>query len=235
MSDPGTRSQKVKAASPHASPSYTSTQRWVAVAYGGASHALFGASVVTMFFSLHSGLSWGLGRFSGWWRLVANFLLLAQFAAVHSLLLADRGRRWMGGLAPFGSGVRFRPRFSLASPPCNFCSSSSFGRHPECSGRRRQDGAFMRWTLFMQHRGCCWPSPCMTRGWMCRWAAWDGVASGGMSHLLTSLSAALAHSAMSASPSIFRSHSSCGRHRSGRRITFTPRSYGRVTAWRPRC
>jgi 2-polyprenyl-6-methoxyphenol hydroxylase-like FAD-dependent oxidoreductase/protein-S-isoprenylcysteine O-methyltransferase Ste14 len=86
------------------SPPYTAQQRWIALGYGVLCHGLFITAVATMFVSLHSGLTTGWSTLSGWKGVLANIALLTQFAAAHSLLLGDRGRRWMARLAPFSLG-----------------------------------------------------------------------------------------------------------------------------------
>lgn len=83
---------------------YTRRQRWVALAYGLLSHALFLASIVVMFISLHQGLSFGLLHLHGWAAMMDDVLLVAQFAIGHSLLLSDKGRRFMTRLAPLDLG-----------------------------------------------------------------------------------------------------------------------------------
>lgn len=85
-------------------PQYSRTQRWVALAYGLACHSLFAASVAVMFVSLYTGLTSGLLHLHGWKAVVVDGLLLLQFAAAHSLLLGDRGRRILSSLAPLGLG-----------------------------------------------------------------------------------------------------------------------------------
>ena len=79
-------------------------QRVVALAYGGGSLALFAASVVVMFVSLYRGLNLGWLHLHGVAALLINTLLLVQFAAGHSWLLSDSGRKFMKRLAPFGLG-----------------------------------------------------------------------------------------------------------------------------------
>lgn len=85
-------------------PLYTPAQRWVALLYGLTSHALFLASVMVMCVSLYHGLSFGLLHLHGWAALSGDALLLGQFVIGHSLLLTDKGRRWMTRLAPLGLG-----------------------------------------------------------------------------------------------------------------------------------
>ncbi|WP_211325701.1 FAD-dependent monooxygenase [Roseimicrobium gellanilyticum] len=65
---------------------------------------MFVISVAAMFLALHAGLTSGWSPLSGWKGTVGNVLLLVQFAAGHSILLADRGRKWMMRLAPFRLG-----------------------------------------------------------------------------------------------------------------------------------
>ncbi|RBP46458.1 2-polyprenyl-6-methoxyphenol hydroxylase-like FAD-dependent oxidoreductase [Roseimicrobium gellanilyticum] len=85
-------------------PPYTNLQRWTALAYGTLCHSFFIAAVVVMFVALHGGLTEGWSALSGWTGVAGNVLLLTQFAAGHSLLLGDRGRKWMARLAPFSLG-----------------------------------------------------------------------------------------------------------------------------------
>lgn len=84
--------------------SYTPAQRFVALGYGMVSHALFLASVVVMFISLYRGLSFGMLHLHGWAAVMDDVLLVAQFAVGHSLLLSDKGRRFMARLAPLNLG-----------------------------------------------------------------------------------------------------------------------------------
>ncbi len=85
-------------------PLYTPAQRWVALGYGLLSHALFLTSIVVMFVSLYRGLSFGLLHLHGWAAVMDDVLLVAQFAVGHSLLLSDKGRRFMTKLAPLNLG-----------------------------------------------------------------------------------------------------------------------------------
>lgn len=79
---------------------YTTRQRWVALLYGLLAHAAFGLAVGLMAFGLFTGLRHAWGRATGYWALPANALLLAQFPLLHSFFLSQRGRRWLGYLAP---------------------------------------------------------------------------------------------------------------------------------------
>lgn len=72
----------------------------IALLYGAVCHTVFALGVGTMIFEMAFGLSRSLGPFTGWAAVVANALLVAQFALGHSLLLTDRGRRWLAALAP---------------------------------------------------------------------------------------------------------------------------------------
>lgn len=83
---------------------YTTPQRWVALLYGLVSHCLFLASVVVMFVSLYQGLHVSLLHLRGGTAAVVDLVLILQFAAGHTLLLSDRGRRFMNHLAPMGLG-----------------------------------------------------------------------------------------------------------------------------------
>lgn len=84
--------------------SYTPAQRRVALLYGLISHGLFLASVGIMFVSLYQGLQFSLLHLHGWAAVMDDVILVLQFALGHSLLLSDRGRRWMTRLAPLGLG-----------------------------------------------------------------------------------------------------------------------------------
>jgi len=83
---------------------YTPAQRYVALAYGLASHALFLASVGVMFWSLYNGLHMSLLHLHGGTAMLMDVLLVVQFALGHTLLLSNRGRRFMARLAPLGLG-----------------------------------------------------------------------------------------------------------------------------------
>lgn len=83
---------------------YSRSQKAVALLYGLASHMLFAASVVVMCVSLYRGMDLGLIRVHGAPALGVDALLLSQFALGHSFLLSQRGREWMGRLAPAGLG-----------------------------------------------------------------------------------------------------------------------------------
>lgn len=85
-------------------PLHTPAQRWVALVYGLVSHSLFLASIVIMFISLYQGLSFGWIHLHGWAAGGLDVLLVAQFAVGHSLLLSDKGRRFMCRLAPLDLG-----------------------------------------------------------------------------------------------------------------------------------
>lgn len=87
-----------------AAPIYSTAQRFTALGYGLASHTLFLASVAAMFWSLYNGLHLSLLHLHGGTAALVNLLLLLQFALGHTLLLSDRGRRFMTRLAPLGLG-----------------------------------------------------------------------------------------------------------------------------------
>jgi len=83
---------------------YTPAQRWVALVCGLLSHGLFLASVGVMFFSLYHGLHVSLLHWHGGRAAFLDLALVAQFALGHSLLLSDRGRRFMARLVPLDLG-----------------------------------------------------------------------------------------------------------------------------------
>ncbi|QFS82235.1 hypothetical protein FIU97_05530 [Roseivivax sp. THAF40] len=61
-----------------------------AIAYGLLCHLIFAAAVIWMFWTLYNGMSTGLGTVLWPWAALTNFLLLAQFPVLHSLLLNGR-------------------------------------------------------------------------------------------------------------------------------------------------
>lgn len=83
---------------------YSTSQRAVALCYGLGSHALFLASVAVMFISLYQGLHFSLFHLHGWTAILDDVLLILQFGVGHSLLLSEKGRRWLSRLAPMGLG-----------------------------------------------------------------------------------------------------------------------------------
>lgn len=85
-------------------PLYTPAQRYVALGYGLLSHSLFLASVLVMFWSLFNGLHISLLHLHGGTAVLMDILLVVQFAVGHTLLLSDRGRKFMARLAPLGLG-----------------------------------------------------------------------------------------------------------------------------------
>jgi 2-polyprenyl-6-methoxyphenol hydroxylase-like FAD-dependent oxidoreductase/protein-S-isoprenylcysteine O-methyltransferase Ste14 len=83
---------------------YTTPQRYTALVYGIVSLTLFVASVSVMCWSLYNGLHGSLLHLHGGAALAMDVLLILQFAIGHTLLLSDRGRRFMTRLAPLGLG-----------------------------------------------------------------------------------------------------------------------------------
>lgn len=75
---------------------FTGNQRAVALLWGILCHGVFALAVTTMAVSLHRGMHFGLGPFHGATALAANGLLLLQFAGLHSWLLSEKGRTWLG-------------------------------------------------------------------------------------------------------------------------------------------
>ncbi len=76
----------------------------MALAYGLACHAAFAAGVGAMIVGMHQGMTLGLGHFHGAGAVLANAVLLGQFALGHSLLLSGDGRKRLARLAPLGLG-----------------------------------------------------------------------------------------------------------------------------------
>src|SRR5262249_20676656 len=77
----------------------------IALSYGALCHACFAVGVGTMVVMMFFGMSGALGSLKAPWSWVANAALLAQFIAMHSLLLTGRGSRVLAGLAPRGTGT----------------------------------------------------------------------------------------------------------------------------------
>src|SRR5262249_33199286 len=77
----------------------------IALSYGALCHACFAVGVGTMVIIMFSGMSHALGTLKAPWGWIANAALLAQFIAMHSLLLTGRGSRVLAGLAPGGTGT----------------------------------------------------------------------------------------------------------------------------------
>jgi len=87
-----------------AAPDFSPAQRRVALAWGTVCHLSFAAGVAAMIAGLYFGMTAGRGPFRGAAALVADLALLAQFPALHSVLLSTRGREWLSRLAPLGLG-----------------------------------------------------------------------------------------------------------------------------------
>ncbi len=85
---------------PTETPAYTASQRAWALAYGLATHTAFAFAVASMVYGLFTGLRHGFGHATGHWTWPANLALILQFPLLHSFLLSQRGRRWLGRLAP---------------------------------------------------------------------------------------------------------------------------------------
>jgi methanethiol S-methyltransferase len=81
-------------------------ERLIAVIYGIACHAAFILGVGTMMMTMFCGMGDSHGRLPTPWSYVANFVLLAQFPILHSLMLSKPGRACLRRLAPFGLGER---------------------------------------------------------------------------------------------------------------------------------
>ena len=94
------------------------TRRSIALAYGVLCHITFIFSVSLMIWSLYHGLLFGIGPWHGWIRLLANFLLAAQFPLLHSFLLSPRGRPILNTFAP--------SRFASVLQPTTYVLIASF-------------------------------------------------------------------------------------------------------------
>ena len=76
----------------------------LALGSGVICHASFAAGVLAMMAAMFFGMSRSVGPVPTPWNWIANAALLAQFGAVHSLLLTARGRALMARMAPSGAG-----------------------------------------------------------------------------------------------------------------------------------
>jgi methanethiol S-methyltransferase len=83
---------------------YTARQRGIAILYGLACH-VSAVGIAAMLAGLYLGLAPGRGGLRGPAAWPADALLLAGFAALHSFLLGQRGRRLLVRLAPLGLGA----------------------------------------------------------------------------------------------------------------------------------
>lgn len=72
----------------------------LALVFGIAVHSLFAAAVLSMIAAMWFGMSEGLGRIPYPWSIGADALLLLQFPFAHSILLTERGGRWLTRLVP---------------------------------------------------------------------------------------------------------------------------------------
>lgn len=77
----------------------------LALGFGLCCHVCFAAGVLAMIAAMFFGLSESLGRVPWPWALLANAALLLQFPLAHSLLLTDRGGRWLARLIPGPHGA----------------------------------------------------------------------------------------------------------------------------------
>lgn len=105
----------------------------IALGYGIVCHAMFFAGIITMIAMMYFGMSRSVGMLSPPLSLLANGMLLAQFALLHSFLLSKGGRTVLARLAPAGFGG------DLASPsrPPRPCCCLQAGHPRGLSGGRR--------------------------------------------------------------------------------------------------
>ncbi|MBX9925231.1 MAG: isoprenylcysteine carboxylmethyltransferase family protein [Hyphomicrobiaceae bacterium] len=71
-----------------------------ALIYAALCHGLFGLAILSMTGNMFFGMTFGQGRLEGWLAVIANGLLIAQFAGGHSLLLTRGGNGVLKRLAP---------------------------------------------------------------------------------------------------------------------------------------
>lgn len=75
-----------------------------ALIYGVMCHLLFALAVLSMIVAMFFGMSLSFGTVPAPWSLPVNAMLILQFPFVHSVLLTQRGAKWLGKLAPDGHG-----------------------------------------------------------------------------------------------------------------------------------
>ncbi|MFK7745904.1 MAG: isoprenylcysteine carboxylmethyltransferase family protein [Roseobacter sp.] len=77
----------------------------VSLAFGIVVHTIFAAAVLAMIAAMFFGMSRSLGNVAWPYAAIANAALVLQFPVVHSLLLTQRGARWLTKLlpAPYGA------------------------------------------------------------------------------------------------------------------------------------
>ena len=83
---------------------YSPGQRGFALFWGILCHATFLIAISSMAIGLFTGMRLGRGTLEGGPAALANFALMMQFAVLHSILLATKGRRWMSRMPLFGIG-----------------------------------------------------------------------------------------------------------------------------------
>ncbi|MFM1904992.1 MAG: hypothetical protein RLZZ440_2892 [Planctomycetota bacterium] len=79
-------------------------RHFIALSYGIVCHATFLAGIATMIAMMYFGMSRSAGSLVPPWSYLANGMLLAQFALLHSFLLSTGGRAVLARLAPAGLG-----------------------------------------------------------------------------------------------------------------------------------
>jgi 2-polyprenyl-6-methoxyphenol hydroxylase-like FAD-dependent oxidoreductase/protein-S-isoprenylcysteine O-methyltransferase Ste14 len=79
-------------------------QRAFALFWGALCHGTFLVAISAMAVGLFTGMRLGRGMLEGGVATFANFLLIIQFAVLHSILLSAKGRRWMARIPLFGIG-----------------------------------------------------------------------------------------------------------------------------------
>lgn len=77
----------------------------LALGLGLAVHALFAAAVLAMIAAMFFGMSRSLGTVPWPFAALSNALLVLQFPLAHSLLLTQRGQRWLARLIPGPHGA----------------------------------------------------------------------------------------------------------------------------------
>ena len=73
--------------------------------FGLTVHSVFAMAVAAMIYSMHFGMSAGLGVVPWPYAALVNAILIFQFPIVHSLLLTKRGQHWLAGLVPGEDGL----------------------------------------------------------------------------------------------------------------------------------
>ena len=95
----------------------------VALGFGFLVHSVFVLAVLAMIVGMYFGMSRGLGSVPWPYAFVANTFLLLQFPFTHSVLLTERGSRWLSRLIPGQLGTE---RLGTILSTTNYAVIASF-------------------------------------------------------------------------------------------------------------